>query len=305
VLGGAEVIRRYRSHDICRAMRNGLRRDGTVNAGRAAEFGRHHFDKPAFAVARIARHTAVAPEIDKRLPSLGGVADRCLGNCHPVRPGVRQARSCRSRRPIARAVETCRSSLAFGPSHPRRLDRCGDLSVLRCQSVRTRRNCNKTRPAPYADPSVPIFYRGIRADSAPSCYAVSDRGRQVRISADAIGLDRSLTIESMRSHGAMILTTVSSEGGATRVLIDVSEDRNYISIHRTGSPSRDILVRCTSPDPVAPSVAVDGSQGATKVDHPEEPAREHRASHEGNTPILAEKYRPDGIKGDTDVEHDR
>ena len=46
--------------------------DGAVNAGRAAEFGRDHFDKPAFAVARIVRHTAVAPEIDKRLPSLGG-----------------------------------------------------------------------------------------------------------------------------------------------------------------------------------------------------------------------------------------
>lgn len=280
--------------------------DGAVNAGRAAEFGRDHFDKPAFAVARIVRHTAVAPEIDKRLPSLGGVADRCLGNCHPVRPGVGRVRSCRSRRPIARAL--WKPAVLRLRSFPAILAvRIGATTYPSYAASRSELEgtATKTRPAPYTDPSVPIFHRGMWADSAASCYAISDRGRQARISADAIGLDRNLTIESMPSHGPLILTTVSSEGGAARVLIDLSEDRNYISVHRTGSPSRDILVRCTSPDPVAPAVAVDGSQGATKVDHPEEPASEHGADHEGNTPILAEKYRPDGIERDTGVEHAR
>lgn len=109
-------------------------------------------------------------------------------------------------------------------------------------------------------PTIPPEYHGTWADRSANCYATSDRGRQVTLSASAIGFDRLLKVEGYSDHPAVLVTAQSAEEGVIRVFLDISLDRSHIEIRRAGADAAEVLIRCPPPSAVADpaSIADDG-----------------------------------------------
>lgn len=111
--------------------------------------------------------------------------------------------------------------------------------------------------AVYDGPAVPKIYQGMWADSAANCHAVSDRGRQVRISADAVGTDRIQRIETQSDRPSIILAIASDEGDNRRLIVELSSDENHIFIRQLDGRGADRFVRCPLPHAAPPRFLLD------------------------------------------------
>lgn len=104
------------------------------------------------------------------------------------------------------------------------------------------------RGAPFftETPRISRAYRGTWADRIESCYATSDRGRQVEIGLHAIGRHAVRRTSTFSDYPAMIVEVANDEGDVQTVHLDLSEDGNFLKIGESGKDD-DVMVRCPPP----------------------------------------------------------